>query len=245
MSSERAERPFAVFDIDGTLIRWQLFHAIVHGLGKAGHLLPGAHEQIRAIRMEWKNRRTNHGFHDYETVLVKAYLKSLPSIKHRDYIRVVDAVYDEYKDQTFTYTRDLVKRLKKDGYLLFAISGSQQEVVDRLARYHGFDDAIGATLVAKDGRFTGETTSPIFDKAAALNTLVSQHNATYRGSYAVGDSLSDASMLAAVPHPIAFNPDQALYEKATAEQWPIVVERKNVVFELAPTGTGYRLTPHP
>lgn len=236
-----AQRPFAVFDIDGTLVRWQLFHAVVHSLGKAGYLPPGMHEHIRAARMEWKNRRTNHGFHDYEATLVKAYLQALAGIRQADYKQVVDAVHDEYKDQVFTYTRDLVKRLKREGYLLFAISGSQQEIVDRLAHHHQFDDAIGAKLAVRGGRFTGDSVTPIFDKAAALNTLTIKHNATYRGSYGVGDSLSDASMLAKVTHPIAFNPDQALYGKAAAERWPIVVERKNVIYRLMPTDTGYLL----
>ena len=29
---------FAVFDIDGTLIRWQLYHAIADELAKSGHI---------------------------------------------------------------------------------------------------------------------------------------------------------------------------------------------------------------
>lgn len=237
------QRKFAVFDIDGTLIRWQLFHAIVHSLGKQGYILRGTHEKIHAARMVWKNRETDEGFHEYEKVLVDAYLQALTTIDPADYLHIVDEVFHEYKDQTYAYTRDLVQRLKKEGYLLFAISGSQTEVVSRLAQYHGFDAAIGAEFVQRDGAFTGEVITPIHDKRSALEQLVKQYCATYAGSYAVGDSPSDIAMLEMVENPIAFNPDRGLFETAKKHRWPIVVERKNVVYELSPQGDSYELSP--
>ncbi len=230
---ESQNRKFAVFDIDGTLIRWQLYHAVVHKLGKAGQLAPGDFEAINAARMEWKNRRTGEEFHIYEADLVERFKAALPRIDPAAYDRAVQEVFDKYKDQTFTYTRDLVRSLKDKGYLLFAISGSPREVIELLARHHGFDDAIGSTLVRSDGRFTGESTTPIFDKKAALDLLVAKHGASYRESYAVGDSISDAPMLAAVTHPIAFSPDQNLFKIAKQKHWPVIVERKNVVYELS------------
>lgn len=236
------KRKFAVFDIDGTLIRWQLFHAIVHSLGKQGYILRSTHDKINAARMHWKNRETNEGFRAYEKVLVEAYLQVLTSIDPADYLRTVDEVFHEYKDQTFTYTRDLVHKLKKEGYLLFAISGSQDEVIQRLARHHGFDAAIGSEFVQRDGAFTGEVDTPIHDKKAALERLVKQFDATFEKSYAVGDSPSDAAMLELVENPIAFNPDRGLFEIAQKHQWPIVVERKNVIYELLPQNDSYVLS---
>ncbi len=51
-------RPFAVFDIDGTIIRWQLYHAVVDALGRAGHIRPEHYQALKETRMVWK-RRTN------------------------------------------------------------------------------------------------------------------------------------------------------------------------------------------
>lgn len=223
---------FAAFDIDGTLIRWQLFHAVVHELGKQGFLPTGAHERIRAARFAWKNRITSDGFSSYETVLVELYIEALKQIDPQEYRLIVDHVFAEYKDQTFTYTRNLAAKLKQQGYLLFAISGSQQEIVERIAHHHGFDAAIGAQLVTADGVYTGEIVTPIHNKAAALQQLVDQYHCSYEDSYGIGDSLSDVSMLGKVTHPIAFNPDQKLYDIAKQNQWQVVVERKNVVYEL-------------
>jgi len=233
---------FAVFDIDGTLVRWQLFHAIVHHLGQEGYILRRQHEQIRAARMHWKNREDIEGFRAYELVLLEIYLEVMKQILPEDHDRIVDEVVGEYRDQTHVYTRDLAHRLQGEGYLLFAISGSHDGAVGKVARHHGFDDWIGANFEIQNGQYTGEVTTPVFDKAAALRTLVEKHHATFEGSYAVGDSWGDTSMLNVVEHPIAFNPDKGLYEAAVEHAWPIVIERKNVIYELAAENGGYTLS---
>ena len=234
-------KPFAVFDIDGTLIRWQMFHAIVHHLGKHGYIDHVTHNAIRAARMTWKNRASNESFSHYESLLVHAYIDSLQAIDPVKYNVIVNEVFDEYKDQLFVYTRDLQKQLKADGYFLMAISGSQDEIIQKLATYHGFDDAVGATLVQKDGAFTGEIITPVHNKAAALETLVAKHGLDYTNSIGVGDSGGDISLLQTVARPIAFNPSAELYDTAIANGWEIVVERKNVVYQLQKDDHGYRL----
>lgn len=233
---------FAAFGIDGTLIRWQLFHAIVHGLGKHGHISSEAHERIREARMQWKIRTTNEGFAAYEDVLVHEYLSVLKQISPQEYFEIAQGVFDEYKDQTHAYTRDLVKDLKAKGYKLIAISGSQQEIIDRLAKYHGFDYAIGSTLEQLDGKFTGKIDTPIFDKAKVLRKVIAEHNLSTEGSIAVGDSSSDVPMFELVENPIVFNPDKKLFKIAQEHQWKIVVERKNMVYELEPKDGHYLLS---
>lgn len=225
-------RKFAVFDIDGTLIRWQLFHAIVHHLGTKGYIDPETHEAIKAARMIWKKRNTNDGFEQYEQLLVHAYRDLLSSINPKQYHEIVSEVFEEYKDQTFVYTRNMVRQLKREGYLLFAISGSQEDIIQKLAEYYDFDAAIGTQLEMQDKAFTGRLITPVHEKAEALDKLVNQFGATYTGSIAVGDSMSDAPMLSVVQNPIVFNPNQALFETAQTKGWKIVVERKNMIYEL-------------
>ncbi len=48
-------------------------------------------------------------------------------------------------------------------------------------------------------------------------------------------------MLTAVETPIAFNPTKLLYDHALANNWQVVVERKNVVYKLTPTDGIYTL----
>jgi len=51
-------------------------------------------------------------------------------------------------------------------------------------------------------------------------------------SYGVGDTESDASFLKMVENPIAFNPNQNLKEIAEKNNWKIVVEKKDVIYDI-------------
>jgi HAD superfamily hydrolase (TIGR01490 family) len=232
---------FAVFDIDGTVIRWQLFHSIVNELVNRGQLSPKAERDIKAARMTWKHREHEDSFTEYEMVLVHAYLDTLQHMSASEYAAAVDSVFAEYKDQTYTYTRDLIRKLKAQDYMLFAISGSQQEIVEKFASYYGFDHAIGAKLERADGAFTGKIDSPAIGKQAALDKILGEYELTHQGSIAIGDTASDIVLLEAVEQPVAFNPNAELFGVAKERGWKIILERKNVIYELEPRDGQYIL----
>lgn len=232
---------FAVFDIDGTLLRWQLYHAVVNALAKNGHLGEGAYEQLRQARMVWKRREHHDAFKQYERHMVRAYDAALTDLPVATFQAAAKSVLEEYKDQVHVYTRDLVRRLKDEGYVLLAISGSHHEMVGELAQYYGFDDWIGSKYDVQDGRYTGVKHVPSEDKKKHFLELVQAHGLELAGSIGVGDTISDAAFLDLVERPIAFNPDRKLFEYAKEKGWKIVVERKNVTYELARDGVNYRL----
>lgn len=234
-------KKFAVFDIDGTLIRWQLYHAIAGELGRRGLLQAGGEERIKQARMTWKKRSSSESFREYEHELVVVYYEALKTIKVTDYLAAIDAVFEAYKDQVYTYTRDLIRTLKAEDYLLFAISGSQQEIVEKLANYYGFDDCVGTAFVRKDGYFTGEEASVINRKAELLQQMIEKHGATTEGSVAIGDSEGDIPLLEAVERPIAFNPSAKLFEAAKGRGWEVVLERKNMVYSMKELDGSYIL----
>ena len=232
---------FAVFDIDGTLIRWQLYHAVVDRLAKKGLLGAGAKDRLHEARMHWKLREHADAFHAYERELIAVYASALPTLSATDFDATVAEIIQEYKGQVYTYTRDLIIELKAKNYLLLAISGSHEELVRAIAEEYGFDDWIGSTYQRKDGSFTGKAEIASFDKRKHLNALITKHHLSLAGSYAVGDSQSDAAMLEMVEHPIAFNPDQKLFQRAKAAGWQVVVERKNVIYKLEARDGSYVL----
>jgi HAD superfamily hydrolase (TIGR01490 family) len=234
-------RKFAVFDIDGTVIRWQLYHAIFNELVRQGSVPARVGNHIHAARMTWKNRKDSNSFKTYELALVESYTAALTDLTVVAYQRAVDSVFDEYKDQVYTYTRDLIADLKADGYLLFALSGSQHEIVNKLADYYGFDAALGLVYEQVDGRFTGKFSGPLHAKGEALKRLVAEHRTDFTRSIAVGDSESDIAMLELVERAIAFNPSQGLLDHAKLQGWEVVVERKNVVYKLEPSDGSYLL----
>jgi HAD superfamily hydrolase (TIGR01490 family) len=235
-------RPFAVFDIDGTIIRWQLYHALADDLAKAGHLDPKEFNKVRVARMAWKKRVRETSFNDYEETLVQLIDKAITNIKAEDLQAACQRVLLEYKDQVYIYTRDLIQELKVKNYILFAISASQAEIVELLASYYGFDDYGGSLYEIKDGYFTGRKDVLRSErKPAYLKELVAKHGADWAGSVGVGDSESDIPMLSIVERPIAFNPTRNLYEYAVEHTWPVVVERKNMIYELEPHDGKYIL----
>jgi HAD superfamily hydrolase (TIGR01490 family) len=233
---------FAAFDIDGTIIRWQLYHAISDALIRSGHFDPAEFTSIKQARMAWKRREKASSFKEYEQSLVGAYDKAIRNVSYKDFMAAVDESFEEYKQQTYTYTRSLISQLKQQGFKLFAISASQQEIVQLFAKHYGFDD-YGGSIYENDGhKFTGQKhVLRSTEKPKLIEKLVSKHGLRLAGSIAVGDSDSDIPMLELVEHPIAFNPNDSLLAHAKTKQWKIVLERKSQVYELEYSRGKYQL----
>lgn len=236
-----SKRPFAAFDIDGTIIRWQLYHAVSDQLAKDGQISADAFERVRQSRMNWKRRTGEDSFLAYEAELIKAVDEALAGMSVTDFNKAVDKVFEEYKDQVYTYTRDLIHELQGKNYLLFAISGSPGPIVTKLARYYGFDDFAATKFQSEEGRFTGSKDLSIGKKPQLLTELIARNKTGLKGSIAVGDSEGDITMLEMVDKPIAFNPSRQLFQHARKAGWPIILERKNVVYELDPEAGRYVL----
>lgn len=225
-------KKFAVFDIDGTLIRWQLYHAVVDKLAKQGALGKQAHSQVTKARMEWKNRQGIDSFKKYEGVLINVYEAAIQNLQTELFDKLVLEVIDEYKDQAYVYTRQLISELKTKSYMLLAISGSHAELIEQIAEYYGFDDYIATNYERIDGKFSGSKKLGSHAKNEALNSLIKKYDLTLEDSLAIGDSASDIPMLDMVKQPIAFNPENELFQYAKNQGWQIVLERKNVIYKL-------------
>jgi HAD superfamily hydrolase (TIGR01490 family) len=234
-------RSFAVFDLDGTLIRWQLYHAIGDALARKGLVDQEAFANVKNARMTWKKRSYEDSFKAYERTLVSVINPSVRNISIEAYSEACEEVFEEHKEQVYTYTRSLINQLKNEGYLLFAISGSPSIIVEKIAKFYGFDDFKASVLEIKEGRFTGKINVAITKKAELLKELAKIHDASWDKSIAIGDSEGDISLLELVEQPIAFNPDKGLYNYARENGWAIVIERKNVVYNLKPSNGEYLL----
>ncbi len=236
------QRKFAAFDIDGTLIRWQLYHAVVAELAKERFIDADAYTVVEKAYLDWKTRAHSNSFHDYERALLDMYLQAINSIAVDAFENAVKIVFDEHKDQIYTYTRDAIRNLKQQGYVLVAISGSQQEIVEMIGQYYGFDYVVGSRYTIEDGHYTNKEYSPaVHGKDSALKKVVEDNDLTYAGSFAFGDTRSDIAMLELVENPIAFNPNNVLFEYAKTQGWKVVIERKNMIYELDYNGTAYVL----
>lgn len=225
-------QPFAVFDIDGTVARTSLYLATVHAMMRRSMLPKNDAEKIQKALQAWLARSDDLGFERYGQMCVEALSAALPTIKLTAYDSVVEEVLDKFSHKIYRYTTRLIQDLKKQGYLIFAVSGSEMSIVTKFCQAHGFDDWVGNPYGHDGMYFTGVMGSTFKDKSIYIDQLVSKHACTKRGSIAVGDTHGDIEMLAYVDKPIAFNPNKTLFEHAAKNGWKIIVERKNVVYEL-------------
>jgi HAD superfamily phosphoserine phosphatase-like hydrolase len=187
--------------------------------------------------MNWKNRTSLNAFTQYELALVKSYTSALPNIPPKLYDQIAQNVANNYKAQVYSYTRDLAKNLKSKGYHLIAISGSPKKLLDFVAPVYGFDIWRGSEFELKDGKFTGKTDLTHDRKGEILKNLIDEHQLDLKDSYGIGDTLGDKPILEIVENPIAFNPVKELLNLAIENNWRVVVERKNVVYELKNIGS--------
>src|SRR3989344_5430438 len=226
------KRRVAVFDIDGTIFRSSLLLELVEALIQAKVFSKYAQAHYLDTWEKWRDR--GGGYTDFIMSVVEAYKHYIKGVRRADVWKVAERVIEIQKKRTYRYTRDLVKKLAKTHFLL-AISHSPYEVVAPFAKSWGFEKTYAMVYeVDKRVRFTGKTLYEdiIFDKAKVLERAVEHNELTLSGSIGVGDTESDTSFLELVEHPIAFNPSSDLYKVAKKKKWDIIVERKDVVYEL-------------
>lgn len=232
---------FAVFDIDGTVARTSLYLAMVHALMRRGIINKAGAARIETALEHWLSRSDDQAFETYGDVCVEVLNEALPSIKVSAYEEAVEEVLSRFGHKTYRYPIRLIKELKEQGYKIFAVSGSEERLVKAFCERYGFDDFIGNSYGHDGIYFTGERGSTYRDKQQYVEQLMTKHGCVKEGSIAMGDSHGDIEMLAFVDRAIAFNPNQELYKHAQEQGWEIVVERKNVVYNLQAGKHGYLL----
>ena len=236
-------RKFAVFDIDGTLFRSHLYLEVVLELARNNKLHKDINSQALELYEAWKRRAHAKAFEEFDEQIITAIDSLLTELNPNDYDTVVEKVIVPKLDYVYLYTKNILNKLQSEGYFTIALSGSRIEEVSLFAPYHGFDDWIGQQYErTEDGsRYTGEVKKTFKDKHIILEGFVKKHNLTYDGSYAIGDSAGDITLLEAVENPIAFNPNDTLLEYAKTKNWKIVVERKSIAYTLEPDNGTYVL----
>lgn len=224
-------KKFAVFDIDGTLYRWQLYHELVQVLALANVFPKTSVTELDQAWNAWRGGEKS--FEDYEDVVIKLMTKNLPLVPIPTFEAACDKVITQSAHKTYRYTKNLLQKLKNDGYVIIAITGSQQELIDRFGAKYGIAIVVGVQYERADGRFTGKAeVMTVGKKPEILRKIVENHTLDWTESFAIGDSAGDTSILELVENPIAFNPDAGLFERAKREGWPIVIERKNIAYKL-------------
>jgi len=107
----------------------------------------------------------------------------------------------------------------------YIVTAASQEIAELLAGVLIFDGGIGARSEVRDGVYTGRPEGPFTyreGKAEAIREVAAREGYDLAESWAYSDSESDLPMLRTVGHPVAVNPDAALWRVAREEGWEVM-----------------------
>ena len=228
------EQKVAFFDIDGTVFRSSFLIELVNALIAEGKFPPEAQEEFQALYEAWWGREGSYD--EYIDAVITTYVKYIRGVYYGDLADIGRRIVAVQHRRVYRYTRDLIKKLKQEGYYLVAISQSPKTVLDDFCTQYGFDKVYGRIYeLGPQDRFTGVIVDEhLIRNKASIVKRVFDHNPNLirEDSIAVGDTEGDIPLLESVDNPICFNPNQALYNRAKRMKWEVVVERKDVIYYL-------------
>lgn len=225
----------AIFDIDGTIFRKNLHFELINELAWLRIFPLHVRKTLVDLYSKWLTHTGT--YEDYRIALIDLYARYIRGCTPEDVARAAESVVPFRERQTYIFAENLIKKLRDENYLLFAISGSPMEIVETYNRdYLHFDKVMGSVYeIGEDGRYTGAASyEPSRDKGTAARNLLEEYRLTFKDSYGIGDTESDVKFLELVEHPIAFNPNENLKRVAEERNWRMVVEKKDVIYEIDP-----------
>jgi phosphoserine phosphatase len=178
-----------VFDIDGTITKhissWRYIH---EKLGLWDILARKYQEQFLAGKISYRR------FCELDA----AHWKGIKRDKLQEAFRNV-----EYSKNA----RRAIKKLKRSGFKLAAISTGLQFITDRIKEELEFDYVIGNRLNTRNGRLTGGVTINIGHgaKGKTVRAILKRFGVKPHEMIAVGDSEGDIPMIKLAGYSIAFN----------------------------------------
>ena len=186
-----------LFDVDSTLIKQEVIDLLADKSGHGREV-----QQITARAMK--------GEIDFAQAL-SARVSLLEGLPESVFDEVISQIsFAEGFDELFSY-------LRKNGFLVGAVSGGFHNVLDKLFAQLQLDFLEANVLEVVDGRLTGKITSAPIDrmaKARALREFASLHNIELENTVAVGDGANDLDMIEIAGLGVSYMGKEILRQKA-------------------------------
>ena len=186
-----------LFDVDSTLIKQEVIDLLADKSGHGREV-----QQITARAMK--------GEIDFAQALSTrvSLLEGLPESVFDEVISQIS--FAEGFDELFSF-------LRKNGFLVGAVSGGFHNVLDKLFTQLQLDFLKANVLEVVDGRLTGKITSAPIDrmaKARALREFAALHNIELESTVAVGDGANDLDMIEIAGLGVSYMGKEILRQKA-------------------------------
>jgi HAD superfamily phosphoserine phosphatase-like hydrolase len=232
MLKETHKKKLAVFDIDGTIFRKNLGFELLNELSWMKIFPKAVRDELISLYGHWLD---NEGTYEaYRIKLVELYEKNIQGKRQEDIIKAAKIVVEFNAKRTYIFAKKLIEEMRHD-HLLLVISGSPIEIVKEYAEIFKFDAYFGSIYEIDENKiYTGKTIfEPTRDKGAVVKKFIAENSISLLNSFGMGDTKSDASFLKLVDFPVAFNPDSNLRQIAGKNSWKIMVEKKDVIYEIS------------
>jgi phosphoserine phosphatase len=186
-----------LFDVDSTLIKQEVIDLLAEKSGHGREV-----QQITARAMK--------GEIDFSQALSKrvSLLEGLPESVFDEVISEIS--FAEGFDELFSF-------LRKNGFLVGAVSGGFHNVLDKLFARLQLDFLKANVLEVVDGRLTGKITAAPVDrmaKARALREFAALHKVELENTVAVGDGANDLEMIEIAGLGVSYMGKEILRQKA-------------------------------
>jgi len=225
------KKKLAIFDIDGTIFRKNLAFELLNELVWMKIFDKSVRDELVGLYGSWLD---NEGTYEaYRDKLVALYEKNIKGHNQEEIIEASRQVAVFNAKRTYIFAKDIIEKFKDD-HIMLAISGSPIEIVKEYAKMFPFDAYFGSVYeIDKHKVYTGRTIfEPTKDKGAVVKQFVAENDISLVDSFGMGDTESDVKFLELVDNPVAFNPNTNLRMIAEKNKWNIVVEKKDVIYEM-------------
>ncbi len=210
----------AVFDLEGTVVASNLVESYLWARlstlprSRWGGELAGLAASLpRYLRAERRDRGD----------FIRAFLRRYEGASEAELRGLADDVLGQaLLQRVIPEAVRQVRRHRAAGHRTILITGAIDVLVRPLAGL--FDEVVASRMHTSGGVFTGHLAAPpLVDEARAawLQRHAREAGLDLAGCYAYGDSYSDRPLLELVGHPVAVNPDPALYVHARRRGWPV------------------------
>ncbi|WP_159011876.1 HAD family hydrolase [Streptomyces sp. NRRL F-5123] len=164
-------------------------------------------------------------FRDTVETVYAHYTAAIDGLPHQVLEEAARRAWQECRAGVFPFVRPVLSAAARRGYVTAVVSGSPEEAVAQAASDLGIAHAYGARAETAEGRCRARllrAPGRPGQKIRCLHDLGVRQPLDPARSIALGNSMSDAGLLAVVGHPIAFEPDAELAALARCHGWPVV-----------------------
>ena len=214
----------AFFDIDGVVTRGFFVEKFWAHLAKKGLISQNFMKKNNRHMQKYRRGEINYlEMMDGMNVVALAHKGARQSAVRSEARKFLS----KYKPETFDYTDPLIAMLKRKGFKVIAISGSNIELTENYIDVLGFDKVYGTEFEVDDDVYTGEVKLHLGLKEAKGRIM--EQLSFYNCVIGFGDSSQDVGILENVEIPIALNPHKELETEARKHDWTILRDGDDII----------------